>query len=171
MAQWIRNYFSMIGCVSIALSSVKFAIISKSWAWNFQTQRYRSSQHSTTAPIMAHHAIGNKNVVTGIWDRAKTLSMSTLKSKTYLEAEVLSINNIKIKTTLPWILKKNEKELLPAAVELSNNVGCCFIWNLAVAFHGKKKCNGKKNKIWNLRQMPVISFYFAVFSPEIYVAV
>ena len=161
----------MIGCVSIALSSVKFAIISKSWAWHFQTQRYRSSQHSTTAPIMAHHAIGNKNVVTGIWDRAKTLSMSTLKSKTYLEAEVLSINNIKMKTTLPWILKKNEKQLLPAAVELSNNIGCCFIWNLAVAFHGKKKCNGKKNKIWNLRQMPVISFYFAVFSPEIYVAV
>ena len=79
--------------------------------------------------------------------------MSTSKSNTYLEAEVLSFKNIKIKTALHvnlileqdslvlWrpsavdIWKKNEKQLLPPAVELSNNFGCCFIWNLAVACH------------------------------------
>ena len=79
--------------------------------------------------------------------------MSTSKSNTYLEAEVLSFKNIKIKTALHVnlileqdslvlrrpsavdIWKKNEKQLLPPAVELSNNFGCCFIWNLAVACH------------------------------------
>ena len=71
--------------------------------------------------------------------------MSTSKSNTHLEAQVLSFKNIKIKTALhinlileqdslvsrrPSVVdisKKNEKQLLPAAAELSNNFGCCFI--------------------------------------------
>ena len=111
----------MIGCVSIALSSVKFAIISKCWTWHFQTQRYRKSQHSTTAQILAHHATGNKNVAIGIWDHAKTLSMSTSKSKTYLEAEVLSFKNIKIKTALHINLISEQDSLIlpwPSAVDI-----------------------------------------------------
>ena len=111
----------MIPCIPTALSSVKFAIISKSWAWHFQTQRYRSSQHSKIAPILAHHATGNKNVVTGVWDPVKTLSMSISKSNTSLEAKVLSFKNIKIKTALHINLISEQDSLVlrwPSAVDI-----------------------------------------------------
>ena len=112
----------MIRCIPTALSSVKFAIISKSWAWHFQTQWYCSSQHSKIAPILAHHATGNKNVVTGFWDPVKTLSMSISKSNTSLEAKVLSFKNIKIKTALHINLILEQDSLVsrrPSAVDIS----------------------------------------------------
>lgn len=63
MTQW-GNYFCITGMrFSVLLRSVKFTIISKSWASPYQSQRYCSSQHSKTAPILANHASGKMGQV------------------------------------------------------------------------------------------------------------